>query len=534
MNPWGAPARARSEALGEAAPGSAGAVRLWALTAALLAFLAVAYRALLPYTPETAVRDPADVWFFDPSGTSPQLVYGAVLLLLWRRRHRVIAAAGPPSLSVPGAWLATAGGALLLWAYYVAAPDLLIPSLAALLFGCAGLVAGKRAARALLLPLAVLCFAAPVPAVLNNQVVFHLQAAAAELAAGALRLAGVDAVLSGDRILTSGGIFQVIETCSGWRSMQTLAMSALVYADLFDRRGSRALLLLAISLPIAYVLNGARIIAIVLDPGSRMAEDHVVQGLTALVAGVLMIAAVDGVAERVAARGGDSPEAEAPRRSQRPPRSEMRLALLVGLAAVLAGGSVAIPTFQPAQAAAGRPLYELPAELGDWRASALPYDRDFLGSVEFTQWVHRRYERGEGGAAVDVFLGANDRLDRSGSLLSPKNRFPGSGWTLDAGRSRVVASGDPPVRAHIASRGSQRALVYSWYRGTDGLLAEIVRNALALDNSPFRREGRALFVRLSTPIAPTPSGVRRARERLRRLYSLLPREMVAPRQSGSK
>ena len=52
----------------------------------------------------------------------------------------------------------------------------------------------------------------------------------------------------------------------------------------------------------------------------------------------------------------------------------------------------------------------------------------------------------------------------------------------------------------LASRDSQRTLVYSWSLRDDGIWREASRALLALDAAPFPREPRRAVVRLSTPL----------------------------------
>ncbi len=96
---------------------------------------------------------------------------------------------------------------------------------------------------------------------------------------------------------------------------------------------------------------------------------------------------------------------------------------------------------------------ELPDELAGFsEREKLALVLPFRGTLRFSTHEYRRYERGR--AAVDVFVGYDDRLHRGQSLLSPKNAFPGRGWHVEA-RSRVELPGAPSaesVLAHCAGR----------------------------------------------------------------------------------
>ena len=110
-------------------------------------------------------------------------------------------------------------------------------------------------------------------------------------------------------------------------------------------------------------------------------------------------------------------------------------------------------------------LARVPAELGSWKATGLRLPRDFLGSVSFSEWVHRRYQLGD--ESVDMFLGGNHRLRPHQSLISAKNAFPDSGWRVEEQR---VTRLDPVISPEDRKAGkltNSRAIIdacrpYHW------------------------------------------------------------------------
>ena len=205
-----------------------------------------AYRGLLGDRPNALIPAPAEGtegFFFEPSGGSPAIVLAAWLWLLWRRRECLRSALGRPPQWLAVGLLLPLGLALALWAYHVEEPGLLVLSLMVLLPGAGALLGGTPGLRALLLPSAFLVFAVPIPAVLLNQIIFPLQLLTAQLTDWLLTLFGVPALLEGDQIFTGGRVFQVVETCSGLRLIETLTMAAVIYVEAFGRRGRHALCL---------------------------------------------------------------------------------------------------------------------------------------------------------------------------------------------------------------------------------------------------------------------------------------------------
>ncbi|MEN8185087.1 MAG: exosortase C-terminal domain/associated protein EpsI, partial [Myxococcota bacterium] len=490
-----------------------------ALALSLLTLLlgVFAYRSLLVWSPTEGVLPRLEGWLYMPSGTSPQIVLALAAAALVARRDRLLAALGPAgSLGQALAPLGL-GGVLFLWASYVGAMDLLIPSLASLALGAGLLLGGAPLARELALPLLILLFAIPSPAVLTNQIVFPLQLLTAEHTLALVRALGVPAVQSGDLLYTPGHTVRVIETCSGMRSIDVLTLLALVYAAFF-RPGARRGVLLVVAAPlIAYGINLVRVALMVLRPGSPSALAHVLEGVAVFGAGVLLLLLTDAGLSRLlphrrsqpAAHGPDLPTPSAGRRS---------LAVLAAVAVSLAAASLLVPSWVRPDRLDGSAL-KLPAEAHGWRLSgrtpAEEARRPWSGGA--TRHAYGSYERD--GEAAAVFVAVNHRLRRNQSLLSPRNAFPGAGWEVEERTLLAVGPDGPRVEVTLLGGLKGRVLTYHWYEGTARLAGELTRALLATDRSPLRRPGAARMVQLSTGVEPKATGRAEAEARLR---SLLP------------
>jgi len=142
-------------------------------------------------------------------------------------------------------------------------------------------------------------------------------------------------------------------------------------------------------------------------------------------------------------------------------------------------------------------LSSFPARMEGWEVEPLTIDKQFLGSVRMSEWVHRRYTKGE--EEVTVFLGSDDRLDPRESVVSGKTR------TLESGRTAMVSEShevDETLAFDASIMRSPRGhtLVYHWRDGKESTWREMLRALLVLDRGPLRPSGRILVVRLSTPI----------------------------------
>jgi exosortase len=100
----------------------------------------------------------------------------------------------------------------------------------------------------------------PIPAVVYNQLTFRLQLEASRLAEDTLTVLSVPVIREGNILeLANGQKLDVVEACSGIRSLLTLTFLSLVYGYFFEkRRWVRALLFLS-TIPVAIAANGMRI-----------------------------------------------------------------------------------------------------------------------------------------------------------------------------------------------------------------------------------------------------------------------------------
>ena len=492
----------------------------------------LAYRSLLLWDPsEPGLPDP-EWFFFSVSDTAPQVVFAIAALLLYRRRRRIlgaVASAGSPLAALP---LLGTGLALYLWAHYVDATDLLLVSFLGFCLGSAALLSGTRLAGEMAFPILFLAFAIPIPGVLTNHIVFPLQLWNAELSAQLLNAVGVPVVQEGDLIYSANRSVEIIETCSGIRSILMLTMLAVALVCYFPARRLHLALLVASAVAIACCVNIARILALVLYPGSEEPATHALQGAALFLGGSVAVCVVDAVL-RSREESGSTPSGVGDPRAAMGQSERaggiarvMALALLLG---AMLGASIWMPRWTPPDSPRSARI-DLPREIGDWKVGeGLPLDWRYLGSVRLQKRFHRRYQRGD--ETVSVFIGYDDRLERSRSLLSPKHALPGAGWHVE---ERAPIELLPGLHAPSVSARSGRTRILSchWYEGAGALPLEVLRAWLATDQSPLRRPGGAWVVRLSTDVAPTREAREAAEARLGSFAELL-RPNLPPSEEGS-
>jgi exosortase len=132
-------------------------------------------------------------------------------------------------------------------------------SLLLLLVGMVLFLTGWKFLRAVSFPLCFLIFMIPLPQIVYNQITFPLQLLASRFATFWLELVGVPVLRDGNILVLSNYSLEVVEACSGIRSLMTLISLAIIYGYLLERRLWVRILLFVLMVPSAIVSNAIRI-----------------------------------------------------------------------------------------------------------------------------------------------------------------------------------------------------------------------------------------------------------------------------------
>jgi exosortase len=132
-------------------------------------------------------------------------------------------------------------------------------SLLVLLAGMILFLAGWKMLRAVSFPLGYLIWMIPMPVIIYNQITFPLQLIASRFATAWLELAQVPVLRDGNILIMSNYSLEVVEACSGIRSLMTLMALAVAYGYLVSPRRWVRYVLAAFMVPIAIVTNAIRI-----------------------------------------------------------------------------------------------------------------------------------------------------------------------------------------------------------------------------------------------------------------------------------
>lgn len=205
----------------------------------------------------SALKHLVGQWWSDPDYSHGFFVPLFSGYVLWRQRKSWMKTEVKPSNIGLLAMLAAVG--LLLLGSLGAELFTTRFSLLILLAGIVLFLAGWKFLRAVSFPLAFLLFMIPLPAIVYNQITFPLQLLASHFATFWLELVHVPVLRDGNILMFSNYSLEVVEACSGIRSLLALISLAVIYGYFLERQLWVRISLVVLMVPIAIVSNATRI-----------------------------------------------------------------------------------------------------------------------------------------------------------------------------------------------------------------------------------------------------------------------------------
>ncbi len=257
----------------------------WGTVAWVSALLAACYAPILI----ALVRQ----WADDPDMGHGFFVPAIAAAIAWQKRDRIAGLAPKPN------WW---GLAIVLWAGF----QLYIATLGAELFlartsfvisiiGAVVLLGGTAYARIFAFPLFLLFFMVPIPAIIYNQLTFPLQLLASRVAEAAIDFMQIPVIREGNVLILPQTTLNVVEACSGIRSLLTLTFMSLVYGYAFEKRTWVRIVLFFSTIPVAIAANAGRVAftGVVSQFKPELAEGwfHEAQGVVIFIVALVILVA---------------------------------------------------------------------------------------------------------------------------------------------------------------------------------------------------------------------------------------------------
>jgi exosortase len=197
-------------------------------------------------------------WYVDPDYSHGFLVPVLSAYLIWQRRDKLRLVARRPSM-----WgMAIVIGSIGLLFLGSLGAELFLTRIS-LLGSICGLIVyfcGTAVLRAMAFPMAFLLFAIPIPVIIYNEIVFPLQFIASRFATRTLEILNLFPIMrEGNVLIIPGMSLQVVEACSGIRSLMSLLALAAGYGYLVERSIVVRWILIVAMVPLAIVSNGTRV-----------------------------------------------------------------------------------------------------------------------------------------------------------------------------------------------------------------------------------------------------------------------------------
>jgi exosortase len=450
----------------------------------------------------------AQRWSHDPRYSHGYLVAPFALYLLWIRRRFRPDHAGP---SWPGLVLLAIAGAVRFAGAYAYMSWL---EAFAFLISLAGLVAlcGGRAALPWAWPsVAFLIFMVPLPYAIETALGSPLQRMATEAGACALEVCGLPAFSSGNTIVIDDFRIGVVDACNGLGMCYMFLALSVAASVMVDRPPLDRLLLIAGAIPIALVVNVARIVATGLLHvlvGGR-AADAVYHDLAGWLMMLLALAILffecrllshlfipidDDRASRAnrAAKGVTGGE-RAPVRVQR----SRAIPVLVGTVLVVGSGIIAGKWTGRWRDSgelklAVSHLDRVPMAIGDWIGKAEAADPRVITAAELDGCVMRRYENSRSRKMITLVLVCG----RPGpvSVHNPEICYPAAGFEMAQEQPEMldVPNDSSGHRAELVRAGFERRASFaperlriSWSWKSQGAWGVPYSPRLAFGSQPF-------------------------------------------------
>ncbi len=392
---------------------------------------------------------------------------------------------------------------------------------------------GAKILQLLVVPFALLLFAIPIPQIIFNKIAFPLQIYASQIAVWGIRLFGVPAVRKGNvfEILPDGATqtiaLEVVEACSGIRSLMTLVTLALILAYFTrDKQHNaddgwffcfknfdfwRTIILMLSAIPIAVLTNAGRVTAIgVLTYyyGKKATESfwHDLSGWLVYVVALLILFGINKFLKFISGKFATKQSEKKELFENYNSALSTQNSTLV-LITVLFLGGVFINWFEHrGEAEVSRnPLTEMPAKLGDWRqkGSEIKFSEQTESVLKTSDYTMREYTLSDGRLG-NVYVGYYASQRTGATYHSPQNCLPGAGWIMK--EPETVEIKTPSGKTFRANRyrienGIYDEIMIYWYQGRGRAEASEYQDKInTVWDSIFRQRTDGAMIRVMTSV----------------------------------
>lgn len=407
-------------------------------------------------------------------------------------------------------------------------------SLVVMLVGVVIYFFGAKILQLLLAPFLLLLFSIPIPQIIFNKIAFPLQIYASQIAVWGIRLFSIPTVRKGNvfEILPQGATqiiaLEVVEACSGIRSLMTLVSLALILAY-FTRTKKvntndgwkfylksadvlRAIVLMLSAIPIAVLTNSFRVTMTGVATfyyGKKALTPfwHDLSGWLVYVSALILLIGVNYFLKVLSAKLVQSAKCKV--QSSHFPIPNFALCTLHSalLVAFLIVGGFVINWFEHRGEAeiSRRPLSEFSKNLGDWtqRGDAFRFSEATESVLKTTDYTMREYTFADGQIA-NLYVGYYASQRTGATYHSPQNCLPGAGWVLkEPQRIEITTPSGKTFSAnkYFIENGVKNQIMIYWYQGRGRAEASEYQDKInTVVDSTFKRRSDGAMIRILIPV----------------------------------
>lgn len=413
------------------------------------------------------------------------------LYFIHQQREQIAAAVPRPFWPALGVMLAGMGG---YFAAMTIGSDMLRGyAMIVELAGLTLLMVGPAVMRYLWFPILYLAFAVKVSEPIWSAVAHRLQLLAAEAAVGLLNIIGVEAAATQTTIdvyegLNLLGSLNVAEACSGMRMLMTFLALSVAMAYLWNRPWWAKLMLVGLTVPIAIVVNVARVtllgVLYTLDPEYTRGDFHIFMGMLMLIPALGLLLLTLWIMNQLIAEDSGTRVLTSNSESG---SSNSKPAFTVA-AAVLVLAAVGVHAFTLSQghqlvtgdAQLRQPLYLFPKELGPYRRTGeQTLSRevvDEMGTTRYILWTYQPH----GAASIRLLISFHSGMADSSPHVHERHYTAGGG-TAKPLEQRTIGS-VPLTLAQLSPRLHDAVLGYFYV--ANGQLVATAKEARAIVRNP--------------------------------------------------
>lgn len=237
-------------------------------------------------------------WYVDDNYSHGFLVPFIAAWLIYERKESLLKAVANPWNA---GWIVLFLGLLqLIIGHVVTEYFTMRSSMVTVLCGLILLLFGREVFRQLLFPLLFLLFMVPIPYIVYNAVAFPLKLLVTRLSVVFMKLLGIVVLREGNMIMFPSITLEVVDACSGIRSLLSLLVIGVAYAAIMKLSLKKMAIVICSTVPIALFVNAVRVIITGILAqyfGSQAAEGfyHEFTGMVVFVLSIFMLFAVGAV-----------------------------------------------------------------------------------------------------------------------------------------------------------------------------------------------------------------------------------------------